>query len=178
MPECTAKGVIAQPSNLSTATTSSEFKMCIQPIMDGHAPTTVNIEWGSIVLFHISQVYSTTNPGMHCKRCGLQWAQPQRHPNSTNASSPLWMANAPTMDNIQWRSIVLFHISPWMSPFITQQMPECTVSVIAQPQRHPNSKSASSPLWMAMHQQWLIIGGSDSIIYNEPENWAPSQRQL
>ena len=40
-----------------TATTSSEFKMCIQPIMDGHAPTMVNIQWGFIVLFHISQVY-------------------------------------------------------------------------------------------------------------------------
>src|SRR5258705_5506761 len=55
-----------------TATTSSELKQCIQPIMDGHAPTTVNIEWGSIVLFHISQDYHTTNAGMHCRRCGLQ----------------------------------------------------------------------------------------------------------
>ena len=43
------KGKIA-----NTATTSSEFKKCIQPIMDGHEPTMVNIQWGSIVLFHMS----------------------------------------------------------------------------------------------------------------------------
>ena len=34
----------------------------------------------------------------------------------------------------------------------------------AQPQRHPNSKTASSPLWMAMRQQWLIL---NSIISHE-----------
>src|ERR1700683_529134 len=39
---------------LSTATSSSEFKKCIQPIMDGHAPTMVNIRCGSIVFFHMS----------------------------------------------------------------------------------------------------------------------------
>jgi hypothetical protein len=44
------KGKIA----LSTATTSSEFKKRIQPIVDGHAPTMVNIWYGSIVLFHMS----------------------------------------------------------------------------------------------------------------------------
>src|SRR5882724_12539502 len=42
-------------------------------------------------------------------------------------------------------------------------MPECTVkgvpSHLAQPQRHPNSKCASSPLWMAMHQKWSIFNG-------------------
>jgi len=32
-------------------------------------------------------------------------------------------------------------------------------SLWAQPHRHPNSKDASSPLWMAMRQQWLIFGG-------------------
>jgi len=54
---------------LSTATSSSEFKQCIQPIVVGHAPTIANIQWGSIGLFYISQVYCTTNAGMHCKRC-------------------------------------------------------------------------------------------------------------
>jgi len=44
------KGKIA----FSTATTSSEFKRRIQPIMDGHAPTMVNIWYGSIALFHMS----------------------------------------------------------------------------------------------------------------------------
>ena len=39
---------------LRTATSSSEFKRCIQPIMDGHAPTMVNIWRGSIVLLHMS----------------------------------------------------------------------------------------------------------------------------
>ena len=41
--------------------------------MGGHAPTMLNIQWGSTVLFHISlwnEVYYTTNAGMHCKRCG------------------------------------------------------------------------------------------------------------
>ena len=28
-----------------------------------------------------------------------------------------------------------------------------------QPQRHPNSQNTSSPLWMAMRQQWLIFNG-------------------
>ena len=38
----------------STATTSSEFKKRIQPIMDGHAPTMVNIWYGAIALYHMS----------------------------------------------------------------------------------------------------------------------------
>ena len=29
----------------------------------------------------------------------------------------------------------------------------------AQPQHHPNPKCASSPLWIAMRQQWLIFSG-------------------
>jgi len=33
----------------------------------------------------------------------------------------------------------------------------------AQPHRHPNSKSASSPLWIGMRQQWLIFRGGLTI---------------
>jgi len=33
----------------------------------------------------------------------------------------------------------------------------------AQPHHHPNSKSASSPLWIGMHQQWLIFEGGLTI---------------
>jgi len=33
----------------------------------------------------------------------------------------------------------------------------------AQPHRHPNSKSASSPLWIGMRQQWLIFSGGLTI---------------
>ena len=39
---------------LGTATSSSELKRCIQPVMDGHGPTMVNIQWGCILLFHMS----------------------------------------------------------------------------------------------------------------------------
>jgi len=62
---------------LSTTTTSSEFKTRIQPIMDGYAPTVVNIWWGSIVLFHMSPWNElhlsrrTTNAG--CALTRRQW---------------------------------------------------------------------------------------------------------
>src|SRR5882762_9570452 len=112
-------------------------------------------------------VYYTTNAGMYCKRCGrtaIALSTATTSSEFKQCIQPIMDGHAPTMDNIQCRSIVLFHISPCMSPFITQQMPECTVKGVvaqpAQPQRHPNSKCASSPLWMAMHQQWIIISGS------------------
>ena len=44
----------------STATVSSKFKRCIQPIMDGHVPTMDNVPQGSIVLFQMS-------PWLHVK---------------------------------------------------------------------------------------------------------------
>ena len=55
----------------STATTSSEFKQYIQPTMDGYVPTTVDIWWGSILLFHMSLWKSEALQGCAVEE---QWA--------------------------------------------------------------------------------------------------------
>jgi len=96
----------------STATTSSEFKQCIQPIMDGHAPTMVNNQWGSIVLFYLSQVYCTTNAGMYCKRCAIAFGTATTSSEFKMCIQPIMDGHAPTMDNNQWQFMVLFTMSP------------------------------------------------------------------
>jgi hypothetical protein len=44
---------------------SSKLKQHIQPIMDGHVPTMVNIQWGSIVLLQMSP---QNGPNYYCKK--------------------------------------------------------------------------------------------------------------
>ena len=98
----------------------------------------------------------------------IEGAQPHSHPNSKNASSPLWMAtHQQCLIFSGVYSIISDKSVKWAR--LLQQIPECTVNGVvairaqpsdwAQPHRHPNWNNASSPLWMTMHQQLLIFSG-------------------